>query len=164
MSDKIKFTIYSPPFSINSAYYLKSYGGKGATKIRTKECREWGDAILLQLKPKMEEMLKFKALFNEKEDALVIHLKFHMPKSKLYNKGGGISAASCDITNIEKLLVDILFDARFNGRTVDSQRISNLDINDKYVVRMLSEKVPSSREYMIEITVEKVSNTLYHLL
>lgn len=153
----ISFRIFAEPFSINSAYYLKSFRGKSATKIRTRECRDWGDRVIAQLQDKTEDMKLFREAFNDKMHALHISLAFYIPEGKFYTKAGHISIASCDITNIEKLLVDILFDERFNGRTLDDgTKVFNIDLNDKFITRMVSEKNPSNKDYYIDIVVERV--------
>lgn len=155
---KISFRVTAPPFSVNKAYYLKSYNSKTATKIRTKECRDWGDGILLEIQPQKEEMIAFQKQFNEKLHALRINLVFGVPKEKFFTKAGHISIASCDITNIEKLLVDVIFDERFNGRALSGGLVSNLNINDKFIVQMVSTKVPSNDGYYIQIDVDMISN------
>jgi hypothetical protein len=154
--NNLEFTIFAEPFSINKAYYLKSYSGKSATKIRTKECREWGDRVIDQLQKYKKEMELFRDGFNEKQHALHIELDFCIPVSKFYTKTGHISIASSDITNIEKLLVDLLFDERFNGRSLNSQIVENININDKFITKMVSSKSPSNREYKICIKIQKV--------
>ena len=82
---KIEFVVYAKPFSLNSAYYLKSYGGKAPSKIRTKECRAWGDEILSQLQPMAERMLEFNAAFNDKVHAVRIELVHLIPNYKRKN-------------------------------------------------------------------------------
>jgi hypothetical protein len=151
---RIEFTVFAEPYSLNKAYYLKSFNNKSATKIRTKECREWGDRVMAQLQPLMETTKLFKSAFDEKVHALKIELAFYIPSSKFYTKAGHISIAASDITNIEKLLVDLLFDERFNGRYIDGSEFSNFNINDKFIVEMRSRKIPSKRDYKIKIIVE----------
>jgi hypothetical protein len=153
---KISLLLYAKPFSINSAYYLKSFGKKSTTKIRTKECREWGDDILSQLQKRLVELREFRTAFDEGNHALKIRITHYIPKAIYYTKNGKghISAATCDITNIEKLLVDLLFDARFNDRSIGGLNIENLNINDKFICHMVSRKIPSKRDYKIKILVE----------
>lgn len=158
MTTSISFIIKAPPFSINSAYYLKSFNGGSAQKIRTKECRDWGDAIMLQLQNYCKEMKEFKETFDEKSDAIEINLIFFIPKDKFYTKTGTISLRSNDLTNVEKLLVDILFDSRFNGRMVNGLQTYNLDINDKLICTLTSKKRPVDIDYRIEIVVKKITN------
>jgi len=151
---RIEFTLFAEPFSLNKAYYLKSFNGKSATKIRTKECREWGDRVLAQLLPFADEISKFTKLFDKLNHALKIDLNFYTPAAKFYTKAGHISIASSDVTNIEKLLVDLLFDERFNGRELNGELIKNININDTFIVEMRSRKTPSKRDYKIKIIVE----------
>lgn len=151
---RIEFFIFAEPFSINKAYYLKSFGNKSASKIRTKECREWGDKVMSQLIPIKGIMKDFNECFKIETDAVRIDLIHYIPKAKFYTKAGHISIASCDITNIEKLLVDLLFDERFNGRIADGMEVTNFNINDKFIVDMRSQKLPSKRDYKIKIVVE----------
>ena len=154
MAMKVEFEIFAEPFSLNKAYYLKSFGGKSATKIRTKECREWGDRVLSQLQKLDEKLDELNTFFDEKQHALKISLQFLIPSSKFYTKAGHISIGSSDITNVEKMLVDLLFDERFNGRGLDGKILKNFNINDKFIVEMRSRKPPSKRDYKIKIIVE----------
>lgn len=151
---KIEFEVDAEPFSINKAYYLKSFNGKSASKVRTRECREWGDRILIQLQKLGDKLDEFNDYFDEKKHALSIKLKFLIPFNKFYTKAGHISIGSSDITNVEKLLVDLLFDERFNGRGLDGYLLKNFNINDKFIVAMESSKIPSKRDYKIKIVVE----------
>jgi hypothetical protein len=157
--NSIKFELCAPPFSVNSAYYLKSFSDKKATKIRTQACREWGDNILLQLQTYLDDILLFTQDFDEKKQGIEIKLIFYIPKAKFYTKAGTIHIQSNDLTNVEKLLVDILFDARFNDRTVGDTLVKNLNINDKGIVNLESKKRPSESQYKIEIEVNKISHS-----
>lgn len=153
-------TVFAEPFSINKAYYLKSFKTGAPTKVRTKECREWGDKVLSQLEQYREALKLFKQSFNEDTDALRLELLFLIPPSHYFTKEGKISIRSCDLTNVEKLLVDVLCDERFNNRELNGHKILNLDINDKYIIELLSEKKPSDDDYMIEMTLSIIPNGL----
>jgi hypothetical protein len=154
--NNLQLTVFAEPFSINKAYYLKSYGSMSATKVRTKECREWGDKILFQFEKYSNDFKQFKECFNEDTDALRIELTYNIPRDYYYTKEGKISLRSCDLTNVEKLLVDILCDERFNGRYLNGNKILNLNINDKYITELFSEKKPSDKEYKIIIKIIKI--------
>jgi hypothetical protein len=160
----ISFKIDAPPFSVNSAYYLKSYNKGAPTKIRTQKCRDWGDSILLQMVKIKDKLLKFKEEFDEKEDAISIELVFYIPKDKFYTKKGDISLRSNDLTNVEKLLVDIIFDSRFNNRYVSDTKVLNLDINDKLIVDLSSKKRPTAGDYYIDILILKRTNKFEEIL
>lgn len=159
--NKLEFTLYAEPFSLNKAYYLKSFGNKSATKIRTKECREWGDRVLFQLQHMAGLMQQFREAFDEKLHAISIELHFFIPTAKFYTKAGHISIGSSDITNIEKMLVDLIFDARFHGRHQDGKIIENINVNDKFIVRMVSSKNPSKgKDYFINVVINRIDNPI----
>jgi hypothetical protein len=155
---RIEFTVFAPGFSINSAYYLKSFKGKSPSKIRTRECRDWGDDILIQIQKMKQEFEEFKESFDDKIHAVEIDLTFYIPGSKFYTKAGHISIASLDLTNVEKLLVDLIFDSRFHGRELLGHSIVNLNLDDKLIVSMTSKKRPSKKSYKIKIEISRVSN------
>ena len=46
-----------------------------------------------------------------------------------------------DLTNIEKLVQDNLFEHRYNGREIDGVVIENFDIDDKFIVSLQSRKL-----------------------
>lgn len=154
---KLEITVIAEPFSINKAYYLKSYGNKAATKVRTAACREWGDRVLFQLQQYVSEMKQCHDFFDQNAHALRIDLIHYIPEEKFYTKAGHISIASSDITNIEKLFVDLVFDERFSGRSLDTVTVQNLNINDKFIVDMRSRKLPSYSGYKIKIIVEIIN-------
>lgn len=137
---KISFELCSPPFSINKAYYKRS-------KTRTAECREWGDNILIQLQnPTIQALFDALRAGMSKHPLLGIMMEFQSPVDVLYTKSGDISRRSMDLSNIEKLLIDLIFDPRFDGRTVKDQKVRNLAIDDKFIVDMRSSKRESPDE------------------
>lgn len=146
---QIKITLDAPPFSINKAYYKKSF-------TRTAECREWGDSILEQLlcESIQEELLRFRLAFLDADRASIgVHIVYHIPKAVFYTKKGDISRRSMDLSNVEKLLIDLIFDPRFCGRDLESGNVcQNLSLDDKLITKLISEKVPSKRDYKINIT------------
>ena len=61
-----------------------------------------------------------------------------------FTKQNLISARSCDLTNIEKLVQDNIFDKRFNDREINNILIKNLNIDDKYITELNSRKIVSA--------------------
>lgn len=146
----IEFTLKAPPFSTNSAFYKRSF-------TRTKECREWGDDILCQLqKPQIQadlEALRLAYAASPKA-GLAVNIVYHIPQSKFYTNKGFISRRSQDLSNVEKLLIDLVFDPRFDGRDVDGKPVRNLNMDDKLITLLCSEKVPTEREHSIDFSIE----------
>lgn len=149
---KIKIVLSAPPFSINNAYYLKSFKGSKATKVRTQECRDWGDSILLQIKKYEDKLEIFRKNFNANKHCLHLKIVHTIPEYNFFTKTGEISLRSNDLSNVEKMPIDLLFDPRFVGRTINNIEINNLNLNDKYITKLVSEK-KVGKAYKIEITV-----------
>ena len=130
------------PFRVNKAYYKGSFN-------MTTECRLWRKTIVRALKQAGNQsvMDNFRDFYNEWSDlySVGISISFGIKSDRFFNNAGKISARSFDLTNIEKLLVDILFDERFFER----KEIRNLNINDKYIVRLRSEKIPTNRSKIV---------------
>jgi len=146
---KVSFTIKAKPFSINKAYYKN--------RQLTQEAREWREDFLLQLQQTTvrQQLRDLRNLFHEEKHVLSVQYVFYYPHDVLYTKKGAISKRSMDLTNIEKLVQDNLFESRYNGREINGITIENFDIDDKFIVSLLSRKVAHAREYhAIHITVE----------
>jgi len=63
-----------------------------------------------------------------------------------------------DLTNIEKLVQDNLFEHRYNGREIQGVVIENFDIDDKFIVSLRSRKLAHVQpHHEIHITVELLS-------
>ena len=96
--------------------------------------------------------------FQPSKHALAVSYDFYFPQKLLYTKKGEISKRSFDLTNIEKLLQDNLFEHRYNDRVIDGIEIENFDIDDKFIVDMHSRKLPHQKDHHeIRITVVIVS-------
>ena len=147
----IHFTINASPFSINKAYYKRSF-------TRTEQCRAWGDSVLAQLQAERIQA-DFEALRAccETRHGLEAHLTFHIPAKLFYTKKGEISRRSQDLSNVEKMLIDLIFDERYCGRELDDgQVINNLSLDDKLIVKLVSEKKPTEGSAQIEVTLRSL--------
>ena len=144
---KYTFTINCPPFSTNKAYYRN--------RQLTQEARKWREEFLYQLQSVniQQLLLKFRSQFQPKQHGIIVKYDFYYPQSILLTKKGEISRRSCDLTNIEKLVQDNLFDARFNGRIIRDKTILNLNLDDKYITRLSSSKRLGT-QYQISLDLE----------
>ena len=85
----------------------------------------------------------------------ICFIRFFYPSEILYTKKGEVSKRSMDLTNIEKLVQDNLFEHRYNGREIEGVIIENFDIDDKFIVSLRSQKLVHNQPYHeILITVE----------
>jgi hypothetical protein len=129
------------PFSINKAYYKKTF-------TRTRECRDWSDDVLAELQtPLNREIIRANKV--NVHDAKSIHLKliFFLPEDIFYTKKNEISSRKEDLTNIEKLLVDLLFNEKYG--TINFNR------DDKYLTTVISKERPSESGYQILVEVSE---------
>ena len=107
----------------------------------------------------MEEILRYKDQlkvmadeFDKQQHCLSLTLIYYQPKDILFTKNGHVSRRSQDLSNVEKMLVDIICDPRFNGREIGSQSFQNLDCDDTAVVQLLSMKREcASDRFLIEV-------------
>jgi len=135
---KVSFIINACPFSINKMYYRKTF-------TRTENARNWGRIVCSSLNDAhaQQQMDKFREYFDENTMGIKISLTFYYPHDILFNKSGSISSRSQDQTNVEKPLVDLLFDPKYNNRPVPDG-VRNLNLNDKIVTDLVSKKRPSN--------------------
>lgn len=140
---ELSIKLNSPPFSINKATYRNGN--------RTVANRKWSEKVLEQLHQHKAQIEQFTAYVEENIDKveLSIDLMFEMPYKKLYTKSGKVNGNSMDLSNIEKGLIDLIFDKRFFKRGW-----VNLNLDDALITKMISRKVPSlTGKYHIKIKV-----------
>lgn len=123
----IEFTLEGPCFSINKTYYASK-------KILTKEARSWIDNAYAQLEQHTWAFDKLRSEFTECGGHFEINIEVRYPMEKFYNKQGYVSSRTIDVTNFEKILVDVIF--------------SKLQLNDKYLLNMKSSKKVGDREHI----------------
>jgi len=145
---ELNFEIEGRAFSINKAYYKN--------RQRTQACRAWGEAILEQF-VKMEKYFEeFNKCVNDNlnDTHLEVKLSFYIPKKDMFTAKGKVSRRGQDLTNIEKLFIDLLFDKRYNDRGW-----VNLNLDDTLITRLISEKkVSKDNSYKIRVHVSTHSN------
>lgn len=153
---KIEFTLNVPPFSINSAFYKR-------THTRTKKCRDWFDLVYTEMTDDsiQKKLLKFKKDWIARGHGIIVTLKFNIPYKKYWTHEKEVSLFTQDLSNVEKLLIDSIFDEKYDGRnvTVDGvvRTIINLGINDKAIVELHSSKVATNKNHpFVEISIESV--------
>jgi len=144
---RVRFIINACPFSINKMYYRKTFN-------RTDAARNWARVVCSSLacKHNQQQLRVFREEFNESNMGCRINLTFYYPYGILINKAGSISSRSQDLTNVEKPLVDLIFDPKYNSRAVP-EGAPNLNLNDKVVMDLISRK-RASNCYSIFIELE----------
>jgi len=140
----LNLTLNAPPFSINKAYYRRGN--------RTTEYREWTQNIHDQLDSFSDEITAFREAFAPTKHALSVRIIHFLPSSKLYTKSGKISRRSKDLSNVEKTLIDVLFDPRYFKRG-----FSTLNLDDTFIVNLNSFKRESPiGEFYISVAIQLI--------
>jgi hypothetical protein len=145
---KLTLKFDAPPFSVNKAHYRNGN--------RTKECRAWGDLILEQIEQYRDEIEAFRLCFDKLNQSLNTELIFLYPSKILLTKKGYVSRRSSDLSNIEKMLIDLIFDPKFFERGAN-----NLNLDDTLVTSQISKKRLSpddSYQIIVHITISPLSN------
>jgi hypothetical protein len=115
------------PFSINAAY---ANGGNGG-RFKTQAFNEWQSEVFFQLSqaPNSVALKELREYFDSKKHKYEVQLIASYPKKEFYTKDGSISAK----THIPQ-----------------PYGCKNLNIDDKFLTKCISEKVPSD-SYSISI-------------
>ena len=145
----VSFSLKIKPFSVNRAYYKN--------RQLTQEARLWREDFLLQLQQSevLQQIQLLKKEWCSTQHALSVSYDFFYPRKLLFTKKGEVSKRSMDLTNVEKLVQDNLFESRYNGREIDGVIIENFDIDDKFIVCLQSRKLAHNQpHHEILITVE----------
>jgi hypothetical protein len=149
---KRSFRIKAKPFSINAATY-------GDARTKTSAYYEWSNQIFHQLwsESNQQKMRDLREFFDETKHSVKVHMKAVYPKDQFITKQGTLSARTIDCSNGEKLLLDLFFDKQFFSKPHPTG-VPNININDKHVVALYSEKTfHDSDDHKIEFTVKIVA-------
>lgn len=147
---KLVLKLSSPPFSCNNSHYRNGN--------RTEENRKWADNIHNELEQYREEMDAFHDFYMPMllTHSFSVTLSFFLPSDILFTKTGKVSRRSMDLTNIEKGLIDLVFDPRFYKRGH-----ANLNLDDTLITTLLSQQRKSvTNKPYIHITLEIFNNLL----
>lgn len=116
---EVTFELLGKGFSVNAAYYA-------SRKIKTQACRDWEQVMLHQLDD-IKDLVDLADTYRETGGSFFIEIVHEYPHHIFFNKQGTISSKTFDCSNVEKLLIDLIF-----GRT--------LGIDDKNITELVSKK------------------------
>lgn len=139
-ANQISLLIHERPFSINSMYFNRPDN----KKIRSLDARNWSRLIFIQLNNQynLNQLKLFRDAFDPKTMGIGIHMTTHYKRDTFFTKKDQISSRTMDISNIEKPIIDLIFDPKYFKRKCP-EGCQNLNLNDKYIVGMISNKLPS---------------------
>lgn len=132
------------PFSINKAHYRNG--------VRTRENRAWAHEVHKQI----ADCPQFKSFKKTAQKASFFHvsLRFNIPQKNFYTKKGKISRLTSDLTNVEKGLVDLIFDKRFQNREEKGVKYITLECDDALITKLISEKqAVNSDSYSVDVNI-----------
>lgn len=112
------------PFSLNRYHYSDR-------RHKTQEARDYETTILALLEDE-KGLVDMAALFVEQGGSFSVELSFEHPVHVYYNKLKQISSKSFDLSNLEKPLLDLIFN-------------ETMGVDDKHVTRLISRKFAGSR-------------------
>lgn len=127
--------------------------------FKKKDALDWEHTVMHHLS-KQETKTKLKNLreyFDKNQHGYIVELKFYFPEEILFTKKGHLSSRAHDLTNVEKPLVDLLFLPCYFEKK-PPYGCENLNIDDKYLIRCLSEKQIADT-HRIDISIEIVDLT-----
>lgn len=145
----IKFSLPFRAISVNDSYYgNRKFGMK-------KEAKEWTYAVNWELAKHSSQFDILREQFNPKEHGLSVSFCFIY--KEFFNKSGSVSSKIYDLTNCEKLLLDLIVDSAHHG--IAPYKSPNLNINDKHVIELFSKKAPGAQDRIdIEIKIVNIKN------
>lgn len=126
------FMLHGKAFSVNK-YYYKSRA------VKTKEARVWEEQMLAQLANR-QEVLEMAEEWRKNGGEFQVGMIFYYPESVFFNSHSVISAKTFDLSNVEKPLLDLVFN-------------HTMQIDDRHVTRLDSRKMVGAWE-SIQITLE----------
>jgi len=120
--------------------------------------KTWTEQIFHQCDQKdiTDKFLELRNQFDPGSQGFKVSFKFYYPKAILFKSDGSLSSKCFDLSNIEKPLIDLLFLPKYYSEPAP-YGFKNMNIDDKYVVGLSSEKCisPDDKHYinvLIEIT------------
>lgn len=123
------------------------------------EAKEWFANVFYGLSnPEIAQMLKeLREAFDKRINGFSVRLLWHIPADILYTKAGDLSSRAMDLSNVEKSIIDAIFLPRNFGTNVPYQ-CENLNIDDRYLRRLFSEKKASvDGQYRLDVTIKLIT-------
>lgn len=129
---EIRFFLPLEPFSINAAFSRDR-------RYKTKAYKDWEILAFTTLTSEkvQAELQKIREAFIEHKH--VFHVEFLFEYANLFTKQGKINSKVEDLSNVEKILLDLLFLPKYHIQSYP-YGCPNINTDDKYVLKLISEK------------------------
>jgi hypothetical protein len=144
-------TFQTKTISVNSMYYGNRLHGK------TTEAREWSTQILFTILKHAKQFEALRSHFEPKKHVYKMKMKMFIPESVMYTKAGLMTSLVHDLSNVEKPLIDLIFLPKFySEQSLLGEKAPNLNVDDRFLQYLSSEKVPTKDYWGIEVELEIV--------
>ncbi len=128
---QVKFTLPFKAFSLNAYRY-------GYTPHKTKAAREFEETVLRSLGEAFSAQELADKWNSGGYNQIQVDIVHVYPRAVFYNKAGAVSAKTFDLSNTEKILLDLIVN-RYVG------------LDDRFVTRLVSSK-EAGKSYSVEVT------------
>ena len=130
----VQFTLPCRPFSVNAQYCRDR-------RYKTADAKDW-ESMVAQHLDEIKDLTELALEFNERGGQFRVKLTFVYPHHVFFNQQGQISAKTQDLSNCEKMLIDMIFGHR-------------MDVNDRFICELHSRKiVGATYEIRVELELE----------
>ncbi len=136
-------------FSVNASYIRTNHG-----VTKSSGAREWTAQFfnLLASTENQEKIQELKSAFSPAKH--IYHIEIIVNSPDYFTAKGEISNRCHDVTNYEKILIDSLMLPKFNEEPFP-YGAPNLNIDDRYLKRLVSETVPNKhRSIEVKIAIK----------
>jgi hypothetical protein len=141
------FKLALKPFSVNAMY-------AGRRDFKTSACQDWERLFLYELgKSEPQKALQdLREHFVLHQHVYRMRIVWKVPRVSFITQKGEISNRSFDVTNVEKIITDLVFLPKYHVQRPPHGCL-NLNADDKHLLTLTSGKRCSSEDkYEIQIT------------
>lgn len=120
--------------------------------MKTQDLRNWMVEVFHALSTDANQaaLADLRSNFDQSKQFYFIRLVHYIPEKKYRAKNGNLKTP--DITNIEKPLIDLIFDKKYHDKKPPFG-CPNLNMNDASTAGMLTWKKPTSGAYYIKVDI-----------
>jgi hypothetical protein len=139
---------------VNAFYYANKRHGL-RPEAREMQCKVFHALSIPEYASALE---LFRRTFKEKKHGYKATIVSYVPETSFYNKQGLLSSRMCDLSNTEKGILDCVFLPKNYGDN-PPYNCKNLNLDDKYLVDLVSAKRPTKGDWEVHLTLELVELT-----
>ncbi len=130
------------------------------SRYKTQAYKDWSYQVFhyLSSSQNLQALEDLRDFFDKSKHVFCIEMITYYPEEVLITKKGTISSRAFDTTNVEKPLIDLLFDPSYFTKA-PPYGCPNLNTDDKHLLDMHSKK-RISNEFKIELNISIVDRNI----